>query len=302
MTKRPRDSSVGPWAVEKLASLDRYLDYYTKRLKKQPQWQKIYIDAFAGPGLAEVRSKPREESDQALQLWHDQSFDPVEQEVVFLKGSPRVALDIANPFDLYVFIEKDATRVAELESIQSDYQRARRIEIHQGDANPILQKLLNGISKARHRGCIFLDPFGLQVPWETITAIAKTGAMEIIINFPLGMALRRMLPASGNVPPGWQISLDTFFGSPDWRKHVYEERVDLLGTHVSKFVNSEDRLLGWYSERLRVLFGHVSEAQLVTNTRGGRLYYLIWAGPHEAGLKGANYILTMKTRLPKSKR
>jgi hypothetical protein len=50
---------------------------------------------------------------------------------------------------------------------------------------------------------------------------------------------------------------------------------------------------------LRAVFGHVSEARLVTNTRGGRLYFLIWAGPHEAGLKGADYILTMKKRLPK---
>jgi hypothetical protein len=56
------------------------------------------------------------------------------------------------------------------------------------------------------------------------------------------------------------------------------------------------RLLEWYRARLQKAFGHVSEAQLITNTRGGRLYYLIWAGPHPAGLKGANYILTMKPR------
>jgi three-Cys-motif partner protein len=249
-----------------------------------------------------VRSKPREEGDQSLQLFADPSTDPIEQEVVFLKGSPRVALDIANPFDLYVFIEKDLGRLAELDGIRSEYQGQRTIEIRQGDANSILQELLRSISRARHRGYIFLDPFGLQVPWGTIEAVAKTGAIEVIVNFPLGMALRRMMPNSGSVPVGWQISLDTFFGSPDWRQHAYEERVDLLGKRTSKIADSEDRLLAWYRGRLKDVFGHVSEAQLVTNTRGGRLYYLIWAGPHEAGLKGANYILTMKTRLPKTKK
>jgi three-Cys-motif partner protein len=302
MSKRPRDGSVGPWAAEKLDALSRALNYYTTRLKKQSQWQKIYIDAFAGPGLSEVRSKPREDGGQSLQLFADQSTDPVEQEVVFLKGSPRVALDIANPFDRYVFIDKDIDRVAELERLRSEYQGRRIIEIRQGDANSILQELLNGISKAKHRGYIFLDPFGLQVPWTTIEAVAKTGAIEVIVNFPLGMALRRMMPNSGNVPEGWQISLDTFFGSPHWRRHAYEEGVDLLGKRTSKIADSEDRLLAWYRGRLRDAFGHVSEAQLVTNTRGGSLYYLIWAGPHEAGLTGANHILTMKTRLPKTKK
>jgi three-Cys-motif partner protein len=279
MSKKPRDGSVGPWAAEKLDALSRALNYYTTRLKNQSQWRKIYIDAFAGPGLSTVRSKPREDSGHSLQLFAEQSTDPVEQEVVFLKGSPRVALDIPNPFDRYVFIDKDLDRVAELERLRSEYQGRRTIEIRQGDANSILQELLKSVSKAKHRGYIFLDPFGLQVPWPTIEAVAKTGAIEVIVNFPLGMALRRMMPNSGDVPAGWQISLDTFFGSVDWRQHAYEEDIDLLGKRTSKIADSEDRLLAWYRGRLKDLFGHVSEAQLVTNTRGGRLYYLIWAGP-----------------------
>ena len=40
---------------------------------------------------------------------------------------------------------------------------------------------------------VFLDPFGMQVPWSTIEALAKTKAMELIINFPLGMAIQRLL-------------------------------------------------------------------------------------------------------------
>ena len=134
MSKRPKDGSVGPWAAEKLQALGRALHYYTTRLKKQSRWQKIYIDAFAGPGLSEVRSKPRKGGGQSLQLFGDPSIDPEEEEErVFLKGSPRVALDIANPFDRYVFIEKDAARVAELEVIKSEYRGTRAIDIRKGE-------------------------------------------------------------------------------------------------------------------------------------------------------------------------
>ena len=63
-----------------------------------------------------------------------------------------------------------------------------------------------------------------------------------------------------------------------------------------KFSDSEVRLLDWYRKRLKHAFGFVSQAQLITNTRGGQLYYLIWAGPRHEGLKGADYILTMKER------
>jgi hypothetical protein len=110
----------------------------------------------------------------------------------------------------------------------------------------------------------------------------------------MGMAIRRMMPKSGDVPPGWHIS--SFFGTAEWRKYAYEVVTDLLGKRTLKLRDSEERLLEWYRERLRLAFGHVSEAQLIVNTRGGRLYFLIWAGPHPAGLTGANYILTMKSR------
>jgi three-Cys-motif partner protein len=64
----------------------------------------------------------------------------------------------------------------------------------------------------------------MQVPWSTIEALAKTKAIEIIINFPLGMAIQRLLTKSGDIPQDWQVSLDTFFGSNDWHTLVYESK------------------------------------------------------------------------------
>ena len=302
MSKKPKDNSVGAWAKDKLESLRRGLDYYTTRLKNQPHWQQVYIDAFAGPGLSTIRTKPREQGGERLMIDMFAGLndsDPVGEEVEYLKGSPRVALDIQNPFDRYIFIERDLKRFAELEALKAEYGTKRRIEVRTGDANDVLLKLIPTFKKSSHRVYAFLDPFGLNMPWSTIQAMAKTGATEVMINFPMGMAIRRMMPASGDVPPGWEISLTTFFGSPDWKRYAYEEVEDLIGPRVRKFADSEERLLDWYRERLRQAFGHVSQAQLIRNTRGGRLYYLIWAGPHPAGLLGADHILTGKHKRKK---
>lgn len=300
MSKKVGDNKVGPWAKDKLEALDRGLEYYTKRLKNQKQWLKIYVDAFAGPSLSEVRQRPKDDipvSDSRISDLFantDPHIDPVAEEVEYLKGSPRVALDIKNPFDQYIFVEKDPKRVAELENMRIEYGSSRNIEIVAGDANAALQAMLNrGFSKNSHRAYIFLDPFGIQVPWSTIERLAATNAIEVMINFPLGMGINRMMPVSGNVPLGWGISLDTFFGSPDWRQHVYGKTIDLAGERIEKFRDSEVRLLEWYRERLRLAFGFVSHAKLITNTRGSRLYYLIWAGPREEGLTGADYIMRM---------
>jgi three-Cys-motif partner protein len=137
----------------------------------------------------------------------------------------------------------------------------------------------------------------MQVPWSTIEALGKTKAIEVIINFPLGMAIQRLLTKSGEIPEGWQISLGTFFGSPDWRELAYEKGTDLFGPKVTKAQDSGAKLLEWYRGRLRSIFGHVSTARLIKNTRGNPLYYLIWAGPHKKGLEGADYILSKGERL-----
>jgi three-Cys-motif partner protein len=286
MSNKKKDSSVGPWAKEKLDALREYLNFYTTVLKNQGRWLKgtFFVDAFAGPGLSKVRKKTK-----AASLFFPEE-EPEQEE--YLKGSPRVALEITNPFSSYLFIDNDKQRVAELEALKKEHAATANIEVKKGDANDEIQKwLASGINWKHHRGVLFLDPFGTQLSWATIEALAKTGALEVIINFPLGMAINRMLPKDGDVPDGWQMSLDTLFGSPDWRKIVYHDGQDLFGPKQRKAKDTSDKLLAWYRERLKKLFGHVSTPRLIENTRGNPLYYLIWAGPHATGLKGANHIL-----------
>jgi three-Cys-motif partner protein len=297
MTKRPKDNSVGPWAKEKLDALRQYLNFYTTVLKKQEHWLHgtIFFDAFAGPGLSRVRTTEKTTKPASL---FDTDAEVGTAENEFLKGSPRVALDITNPFTHYILVDLDTQRIAELNALKAEYEGKRVIVVRENEANAALKEwLASGIDWRVHRAVVFLDPFGMQVPWATIEALAATKAIEVLINFPLWMAINRLLTRSGRIDPGWQASLDTFFGSPDWRTTAYEEGADLFGTRREKVEDAGQRILEWYRGRLRKAFGHVSTARLIKNTRGNPLYYLIWAGPNATGLRGAEYILSKGERV-----
>lgn len=295
MTPGAPGDAVGPWAKEKLAALEAYLDFYTKVLKNQ-KWCRgtIYVDAFAGPGLSPIRATDKSTKSSGL-LSADllEDADAVE----YLKGSPRRALDIPNPFSRYIFIDQDDKRVAELRSLQAEYGKVRSITVQKGDANELLLRLVQGDTDWNaYRAVVFLDPYGMQLRWDVLEKLSQTRAIEVIVNFPLGMAIQRLFTRSGEIPLSWQAALDKYFGSGAWRDLVYEDKPDLFGLTKRKIPGSAERVLAWYRDRLRALFGYVSEARLITNTKGHPLYYLVWAGPHKKGLQGADYILKMASK------
>lgn len=287
MSKDPKLAEVGPWAEQKLSALAAYLDYYTTVLKKQTWCRTIFFDAFAGGGEATIRQKPQV-PDSNVALW-DEPREP--DQIKLIQGSPRRALDLTNPFTRYVFVDADPMRIAELEELKSQYADTRTIDVRQGSAADEIQWLLSqNISKRTHRGVAFLDPFGAHLPWASVEALAKTGVFEAIINFPLHMAINRLMTLNSEIPMNWRVQLDEFFG-PGWYDQVYETRSGLFGSEVKKRPDAKDRLLIFYRKKLKSAFGHVSKPMLIRNTVGGPLYYLLWAGPHSAGLKGADYVL-----------
>ena len=132
MTTGSEDQSVGPWAKEKLDSLERYLEYYTTRLKKQEWCQGLYyIDAFAGPGRSPIRgTSPGATDPTQADLFSDTTDGDDEGKVEYIKGSPRVALEIENPFTHYLFIDNNPTRLGELASLNSPLKKASLTGFH----------------------------------------------------------------------------------------------------------------------------------------------------------------------------
>ncbi len=292
-------STVGPWAKEKLECLHKYLSAYTTIMAKQSSWCRgfVYVDAFAGPGHHHIRQEVRDKSQVSLELELVSEYqlnDAGQQE--YIKGSPRVALELEHPFTKYHFAELCQDRLSALGLLRQEFNGQRTIDINAIDCNDfLLRKFLPEYDWRKWRAIVFLDPFGKQVPWETIQALAHTGAIEIFLNLPVWMAIQRFLNRRGVFSEAESKRLDQYFGTPGWRDLLYEQdsHADLFGgpRRTVKVKNSGRLLVSWYRDRLREIFGYVSSARVIKSVRGRPLYCLIHASHNKAGGKIADDVL-----------
>ena len=217
-------------------------------------------------------------------------------------GSPAVALGIEHPFTAYLFIEQDHVRVEALQQLASEWGNTRQVRIYEEDCNQSLRDNLISnprVNWSRWRAVVFLDPFGMQVPWETIAELGSTGAVEVFINFPVGMAIQRLLRRNASFTTKQRDKLNSYFGDPGWYEVVYRSTPGLFGNdEVRKADDAAERLVAWYRGRLEAAFGYASDPYLVRNTRGGHLYYLLFAGPNKTGARIAGDVLRGGTRIP----
>lgn len=299
MKKSHVENTVGPWARQKLDGLEAYLNAYTTALKKQ-RFELVFIDAFAGAGRSTVRDA-WDEADEDDVLLLDDEF--VAAEAQFIEGSPRRALGLQQPFDKHFFFDADAGRAQLLRDLKTEYPK-RKIDVRVGDANRLIQDIAPSLNRRMIRGVAFLDPYGPHLEWRTIEALGRTGKFEVIINFPLGMAINRLITKNGDIPERWRNGLNDCFGSTEWEQLVYREQSDLFGeTTKQKVDDAAKRLLEYYVGRLRTVFGHVATPSAVRNTRGVPIYFMLWAGPHGLGHRIADYVLSKgeKIAVPKKR-
>lgn len=182
----------GDWTEAKLRVLGDYLAAYTTALKNQP-FKKGFIDAFAGTGYRTARLGEAEDDTGPL-LFPDLADEEPQQ---LLDGSARIALRTEPPFDSFVFIEKRGERCRKLEELKSDFtERAQDISILQQEANRAVRDLC-GKNWTKHRAVLFLDPYGMQVEWQTLEAVARTKAIDLWLLFPLGIGVNRLLTKDG---------------------------------------------------------------------------------------------------------
>lgn len=243
-----------------------------------------YIDAFAGTGYRII-----EHEESALAEAFPEIFETETRQ--FLDGSARIALQVRPLFDKYIFIERDPDRTVELEKLRAEFgEVADRIQIEPEDANSFLQKL-SALNWAKRRAVLFLDPFGMQVTWETIVAIANTKAIDLWILFPIS-AVNRLLPRTGRISAGWKNRLDAIFGSSDWYAVFYKTRelTDIFGSNYSQTTKLADfdLIANYFVSRLKTIFAGVAEnPRLLLNSRNSPLFLLCFAAANPQGAKTA---------------
>lgn len=287
----------GDWTSSKLDVLASYLSRYTTALKDKPStarpFRKAYIDAFAGTGYRAEREDPAE-SDSLL--FPDLAEDAPQG---FLDGSARLALKTTPRFDRYIFIERNHDRCQQLDALKEEFpDLASDVSVLEGDANVEIQRLCEKDWRF-HRAVLFLDPYGMQVEWKTIEAVAATKAIDLWVLFPLGIGVNRLLTRSGDIPASWRYRLDTLLGTTDWYDQFYrvETESTLFGTNEERVVKASTTTIGeYFNSRLRSVFADVApEPKVLRNSTNCPLYLLCFAVGNDAGapiaVRIANHLL-----------
>jgi three-Cys-motif partner protein len=283
----------GDWTAEKLLRVQKYLTAYTTALQNTP-FNLVYIDAFAGTGYRSITSV---DNKQEL-MFPDLIGEDAE---TFHAGSARIALETSPRFAEYVFIEQDTGKCGELEKLKAEFpDKAKDIHILNEDANVAINRFCDTSWKRRNlRAVLFLDPFGMNVTWQTIEAIARTEAIDMWYLFPLGVGVNRLLTKDGKIPDAWQLKLDNIFGCPDWKELFYktEEMPTLFGNHeVTTKTGDFQQIADYFVKRLATIFAGVVKKPLpLYNSRKNPLYLLCFACGNKRGspiaLRIAEHIL-----------
>ena len=266
----------GPWTLEKLGIVERYLRAYCKVFKNQQWCRLVYLDAFAGSGRI---IRDLEGADGA----------DTEDGSDFIMGSAERALTVDDrPFDLLVFVEKERERCARLEELRGRYP-GRLIDVVNEDANEFLRALdhdtflgeSRSVTYRDWRGVLFVDPFGTQLDWTTVQHIGSLERLDMWLLFPVG-AIARMLPRSrdpSRVNPKWADRLSRVFGGDGWRDlYGRDPQSNLFGTEESVRAQGVDGLMEIYKDQLRGIFEArlLEESRTLRNSISSPLFELIF--------------------------
>lgn len=277
----------------KLQAIEDYLQRFLQVMQNQTWSETIYIDAFAGSGSLPIRDEVG---------FLEASIDADE----LILGSAMRALNLDRKFDRYVFIEKSNSKIEELKkSIPAGIASQTKIEFLAGDANEELLKLCPTLAKSKVRAVVFLDPFGNQVSWELLKALAATEHVDLWYLFPSMLGVYRQIGnVNAKMEPEQVSSLNRLFGPNDWRAAFIKREIetDLFGNREVESKNADvEDITRFKIKCLKEIFqGGVSDKWLPLGRNKSHWYSLLFAmaNPSPSAVKAghaiAKSILTKK--------
>lgn len=247
----PADHEFGGQHTElKLSIIEKYLRAFSSALKNKfsELW---YIDAFAGTGKRTVKVEARGED-----LFDAEVPESVEQR----RGSAQIAIDIRPPFHRLIFIESKQRYCNALRELAAQYPD-RDIVVVEEDANLSIQKELRGSEWKSARAVLFLDPYGMEVDWETLVAIAATKAIDVWFLFSLSGLYRQATRKSDKITEEKRAALTKMFGSDQWERELYSDmgQGDMFGGGPTQREFDVKGLERYVKRRLETLFPKVFE-------------------------------------------
>src|SRR4030042_4220218 len=251
---------VGIWATTKHNKIEHYSRMFATSMKKK--WQcRIYIDLFAGAGKARIEGTSK-----------------------VIPGSPLLALNIDDPFDRYVFCDKDPQNIDSLKKRVRSYFPERDCTFIIGDSNDCVEDVLGAIpqfSKSLKRLAFCLvDPYkAADIRFQTIKKIAERIYVDFLIMIPSYMDVNRN---PSNYLKSGNTCLDAYLGTDLWRQNWKQTRLRKkdFGLFIAEEFCIQMKNLGYIYESLSDL-----ELIRMETKQNLPLYHLAFFSRSPLGLK-----------------
>lgn len=274
---------------KKLETVEKYLGAFTTALKKQ-SFTLLYVDACAGSGSSIPKSALAGLQTSEWQSALLEDAEPVVDTDQIIVGSAIRALGVKPPFDKYLFNDVKPSNVRALQKrVKDDFGHLEdRVTITRFDANEMLAEMCDRTNWRSSRAVVFLDPFGLQIRFETLQKLARTKAVDLWYLVPV-FAMYRQVRGDGGVLDDGGRSVDEALGTSSWRNVVAVEekgQSNLFGETKSVSKRAVD--IAWFEnvakERLKFAFdGRVVDHVLPLGRNGLHEFSLMfaWANPSD---------------------
>lgn len=243
---------IGIWGLQKYKLLGMYCDIFTAGMKNK--WENlVYLDLFAGAGHAKFKNENKR-----------------------LQTSSLIAASIPTKFTKYIMCEFEAENIQALETrFNKDHKELQRIFIP-GDSNKNIKNIVKEIPGVGNTlSFCFVDPFSLNLEFETIKSVANHGRVDFLILLALQMDARRNFH---NYIREESSKIDKFLGNPNWRKPFENGEI-----RQKDFIRY---LAEYYDQNMKQL-GYVVNPRLKFQIKNDHLnmpiYYLAFYSKHERG-------------------
>lgn len=145
------------------------------------------------------------------------------------------------------------------------------------------------------KSLVLLDPFGMQVKWDSICQLKGTGT-DLWILIPTGVIINRLLDRKCKLTHIEKLT--SFFGKDEdfLKKYFYETKQEntLFGEMeiIEKVKNPIEKIAELYIQQMHTIFDYVTEKPLVLyNTRNVPIFHFACASNNQKAIKIAHQII-----------
>ena len=162
------NSEIHSWASQKYQRVSYYGSLFSSAMKNK--WDcRVYLDLYSGAGKGRVK----ETGD-------------------ILPGSPLLALNSNDPYDMYVFCEQEPQYLEALQARVTNYFPGSNCVYITGDTNDSVNQILSALPTFNntYKGLTlcFVDPCNMgQLKLQTLAAIASALYVDFLVLIPTYM-------------------------------------------------------------------------------------------------------------------